>query len=392
MFTALKVRLYPTEEQRIQLSKEFGCARFVYNHFLAEWNNTYQNTGQGLSYVKCANQLPGLKQEKPWLTEVASQVLQQSLKNLDKAFKNFFQGIGKHPRFKSKHRKQSVTYPQAFKLTQSTIKLPKLGEVKVKFHRPIKGKVKSITVSMTPGGQYFASLRIEIAGEYPETSTQGKVIGIDLGLDSLIVTSDGEKIKPPKFYRKYERKLAKYQKRLSRKLKGSQNRKKARIKVAKVHNKIANCRSDSHHKLSRKLVDENQVIVFEDLNIKGMSKNHCLAKSITDAAWGMLQTLTEYKAQEQGKVVVFVDRGFPSSKTCNCCGHKMKSMPLQIRIWECPKCGKLHDRDINAACNLRDYFLASGSGVLASGDEVRPISNLVLGEAFVREGGSPRHK
>lgn len=326
MFTALKVRLYPTEEQRIQLSKEFGCARFVYNHFLAEWNNTYQNTGQGLSYVKCANQLPGLKQEKPWLTEVASQVLQQSLKNLDKAFKNFFQGIGKHPRFKSKHRKQSVTYPQAFKLTQSTIKLPKLGEVKVKFHRPIKGKVKSITVSMTPGGQYFASLRIEIAGEYPETSTQGKVIGIDLGLDSLIVTSDGEKIKPPKFYRKYERKLAKYQKRLSRKLKGSQNRKKARIKVAKVHNKIANC------------------------------------------------------------------RGFPSSKTCNCCGHKMKSMPLQIRIWECPKCGKLHDRDINAACNLRDYFLASGSGVLASGDEVRPISNLVLGEAFVREGGSPRHK
>ncbi|MEL0590580.1 MAG: RNA-guided endonuclease TnpB family protein [Planktothrix rubescens PR222] len=392
MFTALKVRLYPTEQQRIQLSQEFGCARFVYNHFLAEWNNTYQATGKGLSYAKCANQLPRLKQEKPWLTAVGSQVLQQSLKNLETAFKNFFKGTGRHPKFKSKHRQQSITYPQGFKLNQSTIKLPKLSEIKAIFHRPIKGEVKAITVSMTPGGKYFASLRIEITGEYPEASTQGKVMGIDLGLDSLIVTSDGEKIKPPKFYRKYEQKLAKYQKRLSRKQKGSQNRIKARIKVAEVHNKIANCRSDSHHKLSRKLVDENQVIVFESLNIKGMSKNHCLAKSVTDAAWGMLQTLTEYKAKEQGKVVVFVDRWFPSSKTCNCCGHKMKSMPLQIRTWECPKCGMLHDRDINAAKNLRDYFLASGSGVLASGDEVRPILNPVLGEAFVNEGGSPRQK
>jgi putative transposase len=164
-----------------------------------------------------------------------------------------------------------------------------------------------------------------------------------------------------------------------------------RIKVAKVHNKIANCRSDSHHKLSRKFVDENQVIVFENLNIKGMSKNHCLAKSVNDAAWGMLQTLTLYKAQEEGKVVVFVDQWFPSSKICNCCQHKMKSMPLRIRVWECPKCGALHDRDINAAQNLRDYFLASGSGVLASGDEVRSVLSSNLGEAFVNEGGSPRH-
>lgn len=392
MFTALKVRLYPTIEQRDQLSKEFGCARFVYNHFLAEWSNTYKETGKGLSYLKCANQLPILKKEKPWLTEVASQVLQQSLKNLETSFKNFFKGIGRYPRFKSKHRKQSVTYPQGFKLTDSTIKLPKLGEIKAKFHRHIQGKIKSITVSKTPSGQYFASLRIEIAVEYPNPSTQGKVIGIDLGLDSLIVTSDGDKIKPPKFYRKYEKKLAKYQKRLSRKQKGSQNRIKARIKVAKVHNKIANCRLDSHHKLSRKLVDENQVIVFENLNIKGMGKNHCLAKSVNDAAWGMLQTLTLYKAQEDGKVVVFADRWFPSSKICNCCGHKMKEMPLKIRAWECPKCGTLHDRDINAACNLRDYFLASGSGVLAPGDEVRPVLSSDLKQAFVNEGGSPRQK
>ncbi|MFP4299992.1 MAG: RNA-guided endonuclease InsQ/TnpB family protein, partial [Spirulinaceae cyanobacterium] len=220
---------------------------------------------------------------------------------------------------------------------------------------------------------------IELPGEFPEQSTEGKVIGIDLGLDALIVTSDGEKIKPPKFYRRYEKRLAKHQKRLSRKTKGSANRNKARLKVAKIHNKIANCRKDSHHKLSRKLVNENQVIVFENLNIKGMTRNHCLAKSINDAAWGMLQTLTEYKAKEQGKVVKFVNRFFPSSKTCNCCGHRVKSMPLQIRTWECPNCKKLHDRDINAALNLRDYFLASGSGVLACGDDVRPKLETVSG-------------
>ncbi|MFP4009546.1 MAG: RNA-guided endonuclease InsQ/TnpB family protein, partial [Spirulinaceae cyanobacterium] len=177
----------------------------------------------------------------------------------------------------------------------------------------------------------------------------------------------------------YEKKLVKHQKRLSRKTKGSANRNKVRLKVAKIHNKIANCRKDSHHKLSRKLVNENQVIVFENLNIKGMTRNHCLAKSINDAAWGMLQTLTEYKAKEQGKVVKFVNRFFPSSKTCNCCGHRMKSMPLQIRTWECPNCKKLHDRDINAALNLRDYFLASGSGVLACGDDVRPKLETVSG-------------
>ncbi|MEA5500209.1 IS200/IS605 family element RNA-guided endonuclease TnpB [Limnoraphis robusta Tam1] len=357
MFTALKVRLYPNQEQRIQLLKEFGCARFVYNRFLAEWNKVYEETGKGLNYTKCANKLPALKKELPWLTEVASQVLQQSLKNLDTAFKNFFTGTSRYPKLKSKHRKQSATYPQGFRVNSSTIKLPKLGEVKAKIHRSIKGKVKSITVSMTPSGKYFASLKIELAGLLPKPCIEGKVIGVDLGLDALIVTSDGEKIKPPKFYRQYEKKLARSQKRLSRKVKGSSNRNKARIKVAKVHNKIANCRLDAHHKLSRKLVDKNQVIVFENLNIKGMGRNHCLAKSINDAAWGMLQTLTEYKAKEQGKLVVFVDRFFPSSKTCNCCGHRIDTMPLKVRTWECPKCGKVHDRDINTALNLRDYFI-----------------------------------
>ncbi|ERT07435.1 transposase, IS605 OrfB family [Lyngbya aestuarii BL J] len=351
----------------------------MYNRFLAEWNKAYEKTGKGLSYTKCANQLPTLKQELPWLAEVASQVLQQSLKNLDTAFKNFFRGTGKHPRFKSKHRKQSVTYPQGFKVNGSSVKLPKLGEVKAKVHRQIKGKVKSVTVSMTSSGKYFASLRIELLGELPEQSTKGKVIGIDLGLDALIVTSDGEKIKPALFYRKYEKKLAKYQKRLSRKTKGSANRNKARLKVAKIHGKIANCRLDSHHKLSRKIVNENQVLVFENLNIKGLTRNHCLAKSINDAAWGMLQTLTEYKAKEQGKVVEFADRFFPSSKTCNHCGYRMKSMPLKIRTWECPNCGTLHDRDINAARNLRDYFLAPGSGVLACGDDVRPKPEPISG-------------
>lgn len=355
----------------------------MYNRFLVEWDKTYEETGEGLNYTKCANQLPSVKKELPWLTEVASQPLQQSLKNLDTAFKNFFKGTGRHPRFKSKQGKQSVTYPQGFKVADHTIKLPKLGEVKAKIHRPILGKVKAITVSKTPTGQYFASCRIELAAEAPDLSIEGKIVGIDLGLDALIVTSDGEKVKPPKYYRKYEKRLAKHQKRLSKKSKGSKNRTKARIKVAKVHHKITNCRLDSHHKLSRKLVDENQVIVFEDLNIKGLTRNHCLAKSITDAAWGMLQTLTEYKARNEGKVVYYVDRFFPSSKLCNNCSHKMGKMPLDVRSWQCPNCGEFHDRDINAACNLRDYFKALGTSVLACGENVRPKLKLLRGGQFL---------
>lgn len=378
MFTSVKVRLYPNQAQRQQLSKEFGCSRFVYNRFLAEWNEAYQTTGKGLSYSKCCTHLTQLKKDLPWLKEVASQPLQQSLKCLDTAFKNFFKGHARHPKFKSKLGKQSICYPQGFYVGCRSIKLPKLGQVKAKVHRKMTGKVKAVYVSLTPSGQYFASLRIELNQNEPEVNLEGKIVGVDLGLNDLIVMSDGDKVKPHKYYRKYEKKLAYKQKQLSRKVKGSNNRRKTRLKVAKVHNKIVNCRLDSHHKLSRKLIDENQVIVFEKLNVKGMTRNHKLAKSITDAAWGMLQTLTEYKAKREGKIVVYVDRFFPSTKLCNHCGHRIEKISLDMRNWTCPNCGSCHDRDINAAKNLREVFkfIAVGATVLACGEEVRPDLDL----------------
>ena len=370
----------------------------MYNRFLAEWNKAYQETGKGLSYTKCANQLPILKKDLPWLKEVASQPLQQSLKNLDVAFKNFFKGNARHPKFKSKQGKQSICYPQGFSVGNRSLKLPKLGQVKAKVHREIIGKVKAVHVSLTPSGQYFASLRVEIDQDEPEPNSSGKIIGIDLGLNDLIVTSDGDQVKPDQYYRKHEKKLAKRQKQLSRKVKGSSRRRKARVKVAKVHQKIANSRLDAHHKLSRKLVDENSVLVlgtcvrarkyrpcgqvnalracfanvFENLNVKAMTRHRKLAKSITDAGWGMLQTLTEYKAKRKGKVVVYVDRFFPSSKLCNHCGHRIDKMPLDVREWIGPECGTHHHRDINAAKNLRDVFKAVGTTVAACGEDVRP--------------------
>ena len=237
------------------------------------------------------------------------------------------------------------------------IKLPKIGEVYAKIHRPIEGKIKTVTLTKNKANQYYASILVDDGMDKPEVSTDGKAIGIDVGLTHFCITSDGEKFDNPRWIDKHERNLKIKQQVLSRKQKGSNNRDKSRIKVAKVHNKVSRSREDFQHKLSRKIVNENQVIVVENLNIKGMVKNHCLAKSINQVGWRQFMTMLKYKAEQDGKMYLEIDRFFPSSKTCHHCLNVVESLPLDIRQWECSSCGTKHDRDINASINIRDEGL-----------------------------------
>jgi putative transposase len=376
MLKAVKLRIYPDNEQKQALAKAFGSCRWLWNFFLNLMNETYKQTGFGLSGYDAKKLIPQLKkqEETSWLSETYSQCLQQVCLNLGVAFNNFFEKRAKYPRFKSKHKKQSIQYPSNVKIEGDCIKVPKIGLIYTKFHRPIEGKIKTVTISMNPSGQYFASLLIDDGKDKPLATTEGKAIGIDLGLKHFAITSDGSKYDNPRVLRKHELNLKRKQQQLSRKKKGSNNRNKARKKVSRVHLKITNCRSDFLHKLSRRVVDENQVIVCEDLNVKGMVKNHCLAKSIHDVGWGQFTTMLKYKAEQEGKVYLEVDRFFPSSKTCNNCLYQIDELPLDIREWQCPKCGTLHDRDTNAACNIRDEglrILTSGTGDKAYRQTVR---------------------
>lgn len=383
MLKAFKYRIYPTSEQAILLSKSFGCARWFYNYALNLTSETYKQTGKGLSRNEIINLLPSLKKEYDWLTEAPSQVLQQAALNLSSAFLNFFEGRAKYPNFKKKQNRQSIRFPQGFKFKDNTLTLPKIGDVYCKVSRQLEGTLKSVTVSVNPSGEYFAACLYDDGKDLPEKSSEGKAIGIDVGLTHYAITSNGTKHGNPKYYRKYEKKLARRQKQLSRKLKGSNNRNKARVKIAKVHAKIVRCREDFLHKLSRKLVDENQVIVVENLAVRNMVKNSKLAKSISDAEWGQFCTMLKYKSEWEGKTYIEVDRFYPSSKTCNNCLNRVDSLSLDIRNWQCPKCGGSHDRDINAAKNIRDEglrILAVGHTATASGGRVRPSK----GTAFTK--------
>ncbi len=352
-------------------------------HGLSVMTETYKTTGKGLSAFDMKKQVPILKAEHEWLKECYSQCLQQSFLNLSQAFQNFFEGRAKYPKFKSKRHRQSIQFPQNVKVvSESAIKFPGLlGIVKAKIHRPIEGTIKTVTVFKSPDGKYFASLLIDDGTEKPARvsasppSSEGKAIGIDLGLTHFAVTSDGSKFDHPRHLRKHERNLKRKQQKYSRKKEGSKNREKARKRVARVHSKIARCREDFLHKLSRKIVNENQVIAVENLHVKGMVKNHNLAKAISDCGWGMFCRMLKYKAEREGKIYVEVNRFFPSSKTCHVCLHQVGSLPLEVRTWTCEHCGTVHDRDVNAAINIKNEalrILASGSGVTALGGTVRP--------------------
>jgi len=394
MYKAYKYRIYPTSEQEILLAKSFGCARWFWNYALNLCQETYKNTGKGLSRGYIQGLLPALKKEYEWLKDPYSQCLQVVALNLSTAYKNFFDKRARLPRFKSKHSRQSIGYPQNVKFDGDYINLPKIGLVHCRLHRSFEGDIKTATVSRNPDEKYFVSVRVDDGKANPKSVAVNKAVGIDVGLSHFAITSDGSKFDNPRYFVKRQRNLKRKQHKLFRKKKGSQNRKKARLAVAKVHSKTARCREDFLHKLSRKIVNENQVIAVENLNIKGMVKNHNLAKAISDVGWGMFCTMLKYKAENEGKTYIEIDRFFPSSKTCHVCLNRVDSLTLDLRVWTCKHCGTHHDRDVNAAINIRNEalrILALGTSAFACGGDVsRRGKTSVLLDAIPNESGSQR--
>ena len=348
------------------LAKTFGCCRFVYNWALNLKIEAYKLEKKSVAYKEVQDRMVNeLKKENQWLTEVNSQALLNSIRNLDTAYKNFFRdthAVG-FPRFKSRKNRQSFQCPQhcSVDFGKGTVSIPKAKDIPAVLHRRFKGTVKTVTVSMTPSGKYFASVLVDTAiQELPVSPIQGDTaLGIDLGIKSLAVCSDGRTFDNPKNLQHSLDRLALLQKRLSRKQKGSANRNKARIRVARLQEHIANCRKDNLHKITHVLTHDSQVrtLCMENLNVKGMQSNHHLAQAVGDASFGMFLTMLEYKCRWYGVNLVKIDRFAPSSKTCGQCGYVYKGLKLSERSWTCPECGTHHDRDFNAACNIKEFGL-----------------------------------
>ena len=388
---AVKVRIYPSSKQVITLAQHFGSARWWWNYALNKCIETYKETGKGLTRSAMNSMLPKLKKEEEtkWLKDCYSQVLQSVSLNLSRAYLNFFAGRAKYPRFKSRFQKQSIQYPQQVKQIGASLKFPgRLGRVKAKIHRPLDGEIKTVTVSMTPSGKYYASVLLEIKADAPKAIShdtaryngEGKIIGIDLGIKDFAITYDGNKTSKydnPRHLSRHEKNLKRKQQKLARKQKGSNKRSKARRLAAKVYERISNVRQDFLHKLSRKIVNNNQVVVVENLNVKGMVCNHKLAKAISDCSWGKFINFLDYKLSQSGKLFIEIDRFFPSSKTCSNCHYKIDKLLLDIRSWTCPSCQTRHDRDENAAKNIRAEGIrimqtSLGTSDAANGGNVRP--------------------
>lgn len=370
---AYKFRLYPTPQQESVLARTFGCARFSYNYMLRQRTDAWFARQEKVGYHETSAMLTALKktEEFAWLNEVSSVPVQQALRHLQAAFGNFFARRAKYPTFKKKDGPQSAEYTtSAFKWADGKLRIAKMdAPLNIRFSRtiPKAAKVTTVTVSKDTAGRYFVSMLCTCQVQ-SKAQVEAKV-GIDLGLTHFAILSTGEKITAPNTFRKNEATLAKLQRRLAKKTKGSANRKKAKLKVAKLHAKITDSRKDFLHKLSTRLVNENQVIAIETLAVSNMQKNHNLAKSIADASWSEFVRQLEYKSLWYGRELVGVDRWYPSSKRCFDCGHTVKKMPLSVREWTCPECGTIHDRDINAARNV----LAAGLAVSALGESVSPV-------------------
>ena len=380
MQKAFKYRFYPTTEQESLLRRTMGCVRLVYNKALDARTSAWYERQERIGFVETSSMLTGWKKQEDldFLNEVSSVPLQQGLRNLQKAFTNFWAGRAKYPNFKKKHSGGNAEFTKsAFKWKDGQVFLAKCTEaLPIRWSRdlPQGCEPSTITIKLEASGRWFASLLVDT--EIAQLPKSDKQIGLDMGVTSLITTSNGDKVANPKHFKQLRKKLKRVQKALSRKQKGSNNRHKARLQVARVHAQMTDARKDFLHKLTTQLVRENQTIVVEDLAIKNMVKNHKLALAISDASWGELIRQLAYKCEWYGRELIKIDRWFPSSKRCGNCGHIVDKLPggrvprppLNIREWECPKCGMNHDRDVNAAHNI----LAAGLAVSVCGANIRP--------------------
>ena len=353
---AQKYRIYPNKQQKEFLEKSFGCSRFVYNHFLAKNNKQYAENKKSDSYVKNSSELTKLKKEHEWLNEVSAVALQQSLRNLDTAYTGFFRKNTRYPNFKKKSNKNSFSIPQVAKVVGRKLSIPKCRNIKIALNKELP-EFKTVTISKTPDGKYYASFSIEDEREFPKKPKLeiNKTIGIDLGIKSFAVISTGEVIDNPRHLKSSLNKLKKEQRKLSKKKKGGQNRGKQRVRVARVHQRIANQRKDFLHKLTYRLTHENQVnsICIEDLAVSNMMKNHKLAQAISDVSWSEFRRQLTYKCDWYGKNLIVINRFDPSSKMCRHCGE-ITELTLADRAWTC-RCGELIDRDLNAALNIKSF-------------------------------------
>jgi len=391
---AYKYRFYPTASQENLLRRTMGCVRLVYNKALATRTKAWYEDQERISYKQTSSLLTDWKKtdELDFLNEVSCVPLQQCLRHLQKAFANFWGKRAKYPKFKAKRNGGSAEFTKsAFRFQDNKLWLAKCQDpLNIVWSRflPEGTQPSTVTIKLSPSGRWFVSLLIDDKTIKPLPNTDKKV-GIDVGISSLITTSDGEKITNPKHFNRLYQKLKAGQKELSRKTKGSNNRYKARLKVAKIHAKIKDARTDFLHKLTTNLVRENSVIAIEDLAVRNMLKNHKLARSISDASWGEFFRQLEYKCEWYGRELVKIDRFFPSSKRCNHCGFVMDKLPLDIRSWDCPSCEtKGIDRDINAGKNI----LAAGLAVIVCGADIRPDRRASKGQLRKTSNGRRKQK
>lgn len=369
MIKAFKYRIYPTDEQKTLLDKHFGSSRFVYNYYLNERKQSYLD-GKKLNYYDNSKSLTLLKkkEEYNWLTEVGSQSIQQSLRNLEVSYQNFFQKRAKFPVFHKKHQKQTFRVPQSIKINDNKIFVPKFTEgIIINLHRDYQGDICYATFSKSKVGKYYVSITCDnITQKAPIKSD--KAIGLDLGIKSLITCSDDTTYENKKYYHNAEKELKYLNRQLHKKTKGRKNRNRARLKIAQVYEKIINQKQDYLHKISSKLITENQIICIEDLNVSGMLRNHKLAKSIQNCSWSMFTAMLKYKAEWNKREIIEVGRFFPSSKTCSNCGFIKEQLGLEERSWICPKCKEQLGRDVNAAKNILKQGLNLKSGLGTKSD------------------------
>lgn len=367
MLKAYKYRIFPTEEQKNTLTDIFGQVRFVYNLGLETKLAAYAGDKKYLDHYDLNLQIKGLKQsECPWLKESPSQALQMAMRNLDNAFTNFFRGSG-FPKFKSRYHKQSFQLPQGVKISEDKkqVFIPKLKWVGIDLHREFKGKVKTVTISKTTTNKYFISILVDTEKEKPKKKPikPSTSVGVDMGIKELAITSDGNKFENQGFFRRTMSELRVEQRSLARKKKGSNRYKKQKLKVALLHEKVRNQRRDYLHKISKWLVDNYDTICIEDLSVSNMMKNHNLARAIAEMGWYELRRMLEYKTEWYGKNISVIGKFDPSSKTCSNCGNINKELTLNDRKWECEKCGTEHDRDVNAAINIKNFGLRNQPSV-----------------------------